>query len=196
MQSTSITPLGFENNLLENPSGVDLALWLPGPTQQTISSYNCVNCNPNLVNPPYDFHLPFFSPCRDAGNNNATPMTTNDLDGNNRINYTTDMGAYEYYQTKESNLTDESDQFSLKSNDINMYPNPAKDIVRLDIRDLDFVTFTVRVFSLTGKLILEKTIDRTDTTPEIELSALSNGIYMLELAGNLYNTHKKLIIRH
>lgn len=53
--------------------------------------------NPNFVDSDNDdFHLQTGSPSRDAGSNNAVPAElTTDLDGNQRISSTVDMGVYE-----------------------------------------------------------------------------------------------------
>lgn len=63
---------------------------------------------------------------------------------------------------------------------IRIYPNPASDVVKIDIPDTD-IKF-VRVFSMDGKLVYEVTgID--NKYAKLDVSGLKSGTYILEIAG-------------
>lgn len=79
-------------------------------------------------------------------------------------------------------------------NGLSFYPNPAK--TEIFIKNATDVTLSkVKIFELTGKLVLAKAIDNNDT-PSINITSLSSGMYLVsleDLIGNQY--HSKLIVQ-
>lgn len=87
----------FHNNIIFE-AAVDLLMiaTFTHPTiYSTLTTFNHFPSNPGFVSST-DYHLSSTSPCIDAGDNYA-PMTSTDLDGNQRTwNGNTDYGCYEY----------------------------------------------------------------------------------------------------
>ncbi len=71
--------------------------------------------------------------------------------------------------------------------DIQIYPNPTKDIINIKTKEENF---NVKIYDLTGKLILEK-INNTN----IVISNLEKGIYLFELTTEQGTTFSQKIIK-
>ncbi|WP_430409787.1 T9SS type A sorting domain-containing protein [Kordia sp.] len=76
------------------------------------------------------------------------------------------------------------------SNQLVMYPNPAKDVVTITAQT---AVKEVSIYDLSGKLIL-KTKNNTANTQNIELSTIANGMYLVQIKTEKTTTLKKLII--
>ncbi len=73
---------------------------------------------------------------------------------------------------------------SIKLSDINVYPNPTSDFIKIEISnnsDLNYVT--TNIYNIVGKKIFSKYIINTDVI-DLDLSSYSNGIYLIELISN------------
>ena len=62
---------------------------------------------------------------------------------------------------------------------IKIYPNPAKDFVMVDISQLSQLPISFKVYSIDGKLILEKPL--SDTRSKILTTDWTNGTYIIEI---------------
>lgn len=123
-----------------------------------------INSNP-LLNANYT--LQAGSPAIDAGNNGllASGMSF-DLNGNARIVGTNvDMGAYEY---DAALATNDFNSFS----DFSMYPNPANDFVTVKSNT---TIENVQIISLDGRIV------KNSATSSLNISDLSNGIYIVQV---------------
>ncbi|MCF6129365.1 PQQ-dependent sugar dehydrogenase [Flavobacterium sp. AS60] len=79
-------------------------------------------------------------------------------------------------------------------NGLSLYPNPAKTQIFIK-NSSETALSNVKVFDLTGKLVLTKTVENNETTPAVNIATLSSGLYMVaveDLTGNLYQS--KLIV--
>jgi len=80
------------------------------------------------------------------------------------------------------------------SNDIAIYPNPAHNVVQINLQNTSETLNSIKIYDMLGKTINSiKNIDAYQTT--IDVSALSKGVYLIELTSehNLKQI-KKLII--
>lgn len=71
-----------------------------------------------------------------------------------------------------------------------IYPNPNKGIFQVKLEDLT-ETSTLQLRDLTGRLVYETPVQPVDETIEIELDAVSSGVYMLMV----YNTEVRMTRR-
>lgn len=82
---------------------------------------------------------------------------------------------------------------NFNKNGLSFYPNPAK--TEIFIKNSSEVTLSkVKIFDLTGKMVLAKTIENNDT-PSVNITTLSSGVYSIsveDLTGNQYQS--KLIV--
>lgn len=82
-----------------------------------------------------------------------------------------------------------------------VYPNPANNIINFDFKnEMDNKkTFTLQVFDLTGKLILQQTTNKNnsqDTKTQLNVANIENGIYFLKLSSKSDSIVKKIIVQH
>jgi hypothetical protein len=79
-----------------------------------------------------------------------------------------------------------------KTNNITIYPNPTSGLVT--ISSIQTIA-NIEVFDVTGKLVYTQQNNRNQTNTEIDLSALSNGIYLIHAQNNFGGISKtKLVI--
>ena len=79
-------------------------------------------------------------------------------------------------------------------NGLSFYPNPAKTEIFIK-NSSETVLSKVKIFDLTGKLVLTKSIENNDSNPSVNIAALNSGLYMIavqDLTGNQYQS--KLIV--
>jgi hypothetical protein len=113
------------------------------------------------------FELQAGSPAIDAGNNTYLPAnTTTDLAGNIRTyNTTVDLGCYEYGSVMSTN---DFNSFS----DFTIFPNPATEIITVKSNES---IENIEVFSMEGRNV------KSTTASSMDISNLSNGIYLLQV---------------
>ena len=75
-------------------------------------------------------------------------------------------------------------------NDIEVYPNPFTDILKLD--GIDGI-FLIKIFNIQGELVFN---EKTYIPTEIYLNNLHDGIYFLEIFGKKNMYYRKLIIKY
>ena len=79
-------------------------------------------------------------------------------------------------------------------NGLSFYPNPAKTEIFIK-NNTESALSIVKIFDLTGKLVLTKSIENNDSNPSVNIAALYSGLYMIAVedsTGNLYQS--KLIV--
>jgi len=137
-----------------------------------------INSNP-LFNA--NFTLPAGSPAIDAGNNSyISAGITTDLAGNARIhNSIVDLGAYEYDAALS---TSDFTSFS----EFTVYPNPSDSIV--NVTSMEKIE-TIEIISLDGREI------QSVSDSKIDISTLSNGIYLLQVKTTEGKTGTKKIVK-
>lgn len=126
--------------------------------------FSAMTSNP-LLNP--DFTLRATSPALNSGDNSyISAGITTDLAGNARIhNSIIDLGAYEYDAALS---TTDFKTFS----DFTVYPNPSNGMITIES---DENIEEIVIYSLQGQVVIKSNISK------IDISNLSNGIYLMEI---------------
>lgn len=78
--------------------------------------------------------------------------------------------------------------------DFLVYPNPSSNILNIDFKNESNATFTLEVFDITGKIILNQTTKNKQTP--IDVSKIENGIYFLRVSTKVNTMIKKIIVQH
>lgn len=110
-------------------------------------------------------------------------------DGDSRKSGWSAIGEIEFFGDAEPLSTDEFEF----NNNILVYPVPAKDNLNIKIlndRGID----SAKLFSVDGKLLMEKEIDNSQLEFSINIESLSNGTYILNLSGDSGLNVSKMII--
>jgi len=89
-------------------------------------------------------------------------------------------------------ITSISEQTS-KSNLFNLFPNPANNIVTLNIDYTKDIVPKLNIYNLMGSLVRSETLKQNQQ--QINVSDLSNGIYMIEIKSKGLKENQKLIIQ-
>lgn len=74
-----------------------------------------------------------------------------------------------------------------------IYPNPAIDIITLNINNSNFEDLTIKIYNITGTLL--KVEKLTQNQRQINVEDLSNGIYLIKIESNYLTGSQKLIIQ-
>ncbi len=74
-----------------------------------------------------------------------------------------------------------------------IYPNPASDIVTLNIDNANNAVLTLNIYNVIGKLISSVTLKQNQK--QIHIGDLSNGIYIVEIKSKELSEKQKLIIK-
>lgn len=126
---------------------------------------------------------------------NETPYAhgPNDVLANMDTNYLYEvtkgtLGAALFFAEVDFNAL-HSESFNLDPA-INMYPNPSKGILHVDLKTLEHTTF--KLMDILGKVVLSKTLKTTYS--KIDVSYIKKGVYLAVFETNNNRITKKLII--
>jgi hypothetical protein len=97
----------------------------------------------------------------------------------------TDILAYNCYVGLQTNEL--VDNISTK-----LYPNPATDILNLDIENADNKLLTMNIYNAIGTLV--KTLRISNKDNQIDISGLHNGLYLMTLNSDNFSSNQKLVI--
>lgn len=76
------------------------------------------------------------------------------------------------------------------------YPNPANDKVTVSVpNSIQNGTIEMKVFNMSGKLILQQAVDRLAGSCAIDCSAFQDGLYLVQLMNGKEYLQSKLLIR-
>jgi hypothetical protein len=76
---------------------------------------------------------------------------------------------------------------------VNMYPNPTTGLVYIDLIANSAASSTVELRDVTGKLITDYTLNQVSGRFELNVQALSNGVYFVTLSNSEATTTSKLV---
>ena len=80
-----------------------------------------------------------------------------------------------------------------KSATIAIYPNPASDIVSLNISNINNTDLTLNIYNMAGELVRSEILRQNQQ--QINIEEISNGIYMVEIKSKGWSEKQKLIIQ-
>ncbi len=93
-----------------------------------------------------------------------------------------------------------SDEISLAKPDFKLFPNPANDIVRIEMNGIqeNSLNYTISIVDIIGKKVIEKNISSFENSfAELELLDLKQGIYIVSLEnGSTTIQTERLIVKH
>ncbi|MGB4229295.1 MAG: T9SS type A sorting domain-containing protein, partial [Bacteroidales bacterium] len=87
------------------------------------------------------------------------------------------------------------DYLDYPNNNLIIYPNPVKNILNINWDDKINRQLNIKIFNLTGQLVLETNIEKDNKNQYIDLSTLPSNIYLIKLTdihGNYWI--KKIIV--
>ena len=101
------------------------------------------------------------------------------------------------FWTQPGSLIRVEDESSTAITDLEVYPNPSRDIFNVTFTSEDIQTIEVRVISLLGEVIFTENKKEFvgQYTKQFDLATYPKGIYMLEIETNSGVVNKKLILQ-
>lgn len=103
------------------------------------------------------------------------------------------FGTCEY---TDGNLTDENlsvEDFNLAVSKLKIFPNPVVNDNDLNVSFNNVVSAKLKLFNVTGKLVLEDTISNS-ASKSLNINNLTNGIYLLQITNGAATITKKVVI--
>ena len=76
---------------------------------------------------------------------------------------------------------------------LNMYPNPASDIITLNIDNTNNAELTLNIYNVIGTLVKSETLKQNNR--QINIRDLSNGVYMVSIKTKDWTESQRLIIQ-
>ncbi|MAZ36591.1 MAG: hypothetical protein CL842_03975 [Crocinitomicaceae bacterium] len=81
-----------------------------------------------------------------------------------------------------------------KTLDINIFPNPASDLIAVQIGGLNNQDLVIKLFDIQGKLLQESKINKGQTISYFDIQTVYSGTYIVELSANGLSVTRKIII--
>ncbi len=86
-------------------------------------------------------------------------------------------------------------ELGMNSNNINLYPQPAEDLININFNYTNEKSISIFVYDLNGKIILvNEKIELKNNTAKFNTSSFSNGIYILQIKYALGNSVSKRLV--
>ena len=188
----------MQNTILFNPDGTNYAIEAGTPdvfsNGGNISGDNAVsltNTNDMMSTDPLfidvyasDFHITALSPCIDAGIPTGAPPF--DIEGMVRQG-NIDIGAYEFISVATEDLVD--------NRVLKVFPNPGDEVAWLELENEWKGSLQVRLFNSLGQQVMNRVVskDQPLLREELDIHALSSGVYQLSLSNGQQLVSKTLI---
>ena len=78
---------------------------------------------------------------------------------------------------------------------INVFPNPASDIIAIQINGLNKENLQLKLYSMQGKLIQQNKINPGATIGYFDVQTLYNGVYLVEISNGSFKQTKKVVVK-
>ena len=89
-----------------------------------------------------------------------------------------------------------NNELFLDNNAFVLYPNPAKSSVSLMLNRTSLSDINYLIYDISGKKIMEGTLDKNQTNTSINLGVLNPGLYLVQLTTNQWQSTQRLMISH
>ncbi|MBP5709481.1 MAG: T9SS type A sorting domain-containing protein [Bacteroidales bacterium] len=110
-----------------------------------------------------------------------------------RINATLDgyrRSLWQYENLIETGVLNYNDiPEQINDSGFELYPNPTNDILNIKSKSVDFDNAQVELYDLSGKLLLNNTLQ--ENTLRIDVSGLASGFYIIKINGKSEKFIKK-----
>jgi hypothetical protein len=91
-------------------------------------------------------------------------------------------------------LTSNVDEKFIDNNAFILYPNPANSVVNLTFNRIIKSEVNYAVYDMAGKKIMEGNFDPNQTNTSIQVNQLNNGLYLIQLTTNQWQSTQRLMI--
>jgi len=99
-------------------------------------------------------------------------------------------GEYSLLHFSTTGISDENE-----NNDISIYPNPTTGIITIGNLARTGQVWSIEITDITGKIVFQLSINHQQSSIELDLSELKNGVYFINFSGKDFNQVKKIVIQ-
>ena len=128
-------------------------------------------------------------------------FATVDENWNSAYPYAVGPTFYGVYENRIVNTINEStneylsnDSFEINEVEISIIPNPASDLIAVQIKDLITSDLDITLYDINGKVIKHKKIYAGSTIAYFNAQTLYEGVYLINISSNNYTTTKRVIV--
>lgn len=100
------------------------------------------------------------------------------------------------YTENIEEITDICDDFCEKSINIEIYPNPSKNIINIYIQDVGFDDYSFEIYDISGKIIhseTKKISPNNENIIKFDISNFEKGIYLIDIQNDRKKITKKIL---
>jgi len=207
--NTNFTDIAWKNKLTVHFTGMTphigekLTLYLNQPSTNTYLDTIVVNPVPGAIfdissyeiKPGSSYHIDFYADHNKNGvydppaADHAWRIVLDNVVGDTIVNFVHNTNFTDIFATTTiKNISNGTDH-------IRLYPNPAKQYINLDIPQNYSSVRSVKVFSIIGNLVDEKTLQSAAKTLQYDVSQLNRGVYFMEINSESKKEVMKFIIQ-
>mgnify|MGYP001279916901 CR=1 FL=1 len=88
-----------------------------------------------------------------------------------------------------------TEELSLRKPDIHVFPNPASDLIAIQVGSLVTTDMKVELTDLSGKRVSETKINKGQTIAYFDVQTVYEGIYLVRISAPGFNETRKIVIR-
>ena len=86
-------------------------------------------------------------------------------------------------------------ELEFNNTSITIFPNPASDLIAIQINDLVKDNFKVQLIDLAGKIVSETNIKKGQTIAYFDTEAIYSGIYVIKISNGLLSRSEKIVLK-
>ena len=79
----------------------------------------------------------------------------------------------------------------LNPSDVSVYPNPANDVINIDLKAISLENTTIEMYDAIGKLVMNQKLSSVNSV--VSIADLSKGIYTIRIIANGQQLVKRII---
>lgn len=162
--------------------------WISHPTDQ---SYLDVHNGRFCVTPEYPNGTYAYFATVDANHNSAYPYLVGPTYYGNKTaaKVTTVTEPTTVYNPSLS-----TNENYLNNLDIKIFPNPASELIAIQVSGINYQDLKIELFDLQGKLIKETKINKGQTISYFDIQTLYSGTYLIKLSNSEHTLTRKIIV--
>lgn len=129
------------------------------------------------------------------GGGNSSSLILNWLTGSGPVHVTASNACGSQTRTStQGNSCREGEGVLSQTSNIQVYPNPARTILNVEVNSESLRNAVVELVDVTGKLILQQEINSENNTTQLDVSKIAKGVYLLKVNSDATTEVRKVMI--
>jgi len=106
----------------------------------------------------------------------------------------TDNNGCDYIDSISVSNTTGISEFNVSNFTFNVYPNPSKGLIILDIENPEESNVEIEIYNVFGEVVYTKHLTIQKIKEELDIKSLTDGIYMIKLQTESFSENKRIVI--